>query len=109
MTLTPIHEGTLSARPVERPRNGELHGGQLHGRAGGPGKLQSGGGRSLHGEGEESPQLSAQAEINNLVSSLGSLASQAGTMPLSPPTIPGLPQNANYQPQPTDYTYDQQN
>jgi hypothetical protein len=112
MTLTPVHQGTLHARPVEHVHNGDLHGkcgdgGSLHG----GGSLRGGGlsgGGGLRGD-EESPQSSAQAEINNLISSLGSLASQAGSMPLTPPTLPGLPQNAAYQPQPTDYTYDQPN
>ena len=102
MTIEPIHDGTLTGRPIEHPRNGELRGGDRD-----AGRLQSGGGRSLHGDGEESPQLSAQAEINSLISSLGSLASQAGSMPLSPPSLPGLPQNSGYQPQAIDYTFNE--
>lgn len=106
-----VHQGTLHARPVEHLRNGELRGGGLHG-----GKLGGGSGRKLQGncelqrgDAQESPQMSAQAEINNLISSLGSLASQAGSLPITPPTLPGLPQQTGYQPQPTDYTYDQPN
>lgn len=114
MSLAPIHEGTLKARPIEHSHNGELHGGRLHGGKMQHGRVEHGGklsrGREvLHGNAEESPQLSARAEINSLVSSLGSLASQAGSLPLTPPTLPGLPQNAGYQPQPTDYSYDQPN
>jgi hypothetical protein len=114
MTLPPVHEGTLHARPVEHsPRHGELHGGSVHGKLGDGGTLHGDhglhGGGGLHGATEESPNLSAQAEVNNLISSLGSLASQAGSMPLTPPTLPGLPQTQGYQPQPTDYTYDQPN
>lgn len=48
-------------------------------------------------------QSSAIAEVGNLISSLGTLSAQAQNLPLSPPTLPGLPQQG-YRPQATDYT-----
>jgi len=59
---------------------------------------------SIAGEVGESAQSSAVAELGNLVSSIGSLSAQAQGLPLTPPTLPGLPQNPSYQPQATDYT-----
>ena len=51
----------------------------------------------------ESPESSVAAEVQNLIASLGQLAAQAQALPLSPPTLPALPQNAGYQPHATDY------
>ena len=36
------------------------------------------------------------AEVNALISSLGSLSNQAQSLPLTPPTLPGLPQGQGY-------------
>jgi hypothetical protein len=52
---------------------------------------------------DESAANSAVAELGNLISSLGSLSSQAQGLPLSAPTLPGLPQQSGYQPGVTDY------
>ena len=91
MSLPPI-EGTISAKPfgcvhtgrvsapVTTPRNGSISG-------------QVG-----------DAQSSAVAELGGLINSLGSLSAQAQNLPLSAPTLPGLPQSNGYQPQPTDYT-----
>jgi hypothetical protein len=62
-------------------------------------------GRSIHGQERESLENAALSEINGLISSLGSLSGQAQSLPLTPPTLPGLPQGLGYQPQPTDYSY----
>jgi hypothetical protein len=125
-SLSSIHEGTISARPLhgehsgriggshdrrvtgsgEGDRSGKLHGcdksGMLHGSGG------TGGG-SLHGDSRESLESSATAEVNALISSLGSLSNQAQSLPLTPPTLPGLPQSQGYQPQPLDYAFDGSN
>jgi hypothetical protein len=58
----------------------------------------------LAGSCGESATNSAVAELGNLISSLGSLSSQAQGLPLSAPTLPGLPQQSGYQPGVTDYT-----
>jgi hypothetical protein len=123
-SLSSIHEGTISARPFhseqsgriagahEGGKSGMLHGcdksGTLHG-CDKSGMLHgSGGGRggSLRGESSESPENAAMAEVNALISSLGSLSNQAQSLPLSAPTLPGLPQSQGYQSQPLDYAFD---
>jgi hypothetical protein len=125
-SLSSIHEGTISARPfhdenrgriggshdrhitgsAESGRNGTLHGcgksGTLHGSIGTRGG-------SLRGDSRESPESAASAEVNSLISSLGSLSNQAQSLPLIPPTLPGLPQTQSYQPQPVDYAFDGSN
>lgn len=57
---------------------------------------------SVSGESSDSPENSAIAEMSTLINSLGTLSAQAQGMPLSPPTLPGLPQGG-YRPQATDY------
>ncbi len=82
--LTPIADGTLSSIP----------------------RSYSGGTLSATPPNEtpaESPESSAIAELSSLISSLGSLSAQAQNLPLTPPSLPGLPQNGGYQTQPTDY------
>jgi hypothetical protein len=133
-SLSSIHEGTISARPFhseqsgriggshdhriagshdhriagahEGEKSGTLHGcdksGTLHGSRGSRGG-------SLRGEASESPENAAMAEVNALISSLGSLSGQAQSLPLSPPTLPGLPQGQGYQAQPLDYAFDGSN
>jgi hypothetical protein len=93
-------EGTISGKPYHSTPTGRLHdpeecrSGTIHGSAAVPkGKLDPGFGETSD---------SAAAELNGLISSLGSLAAQAQTLPMSPPTLPALPQGG-YRPQPTDY------
>ena len=103
-TLHSIHEGTISAKPLEHAHTGRVGGSGNHEH----GRLHTGGGlhRGLFpGESGESPVAAAQAELGNLIASLGSLSSQAQSQPLSPPTLPGLPQSQGYQPQPVDYAF----
>ncbi len=72
------------------------------------GKLQGSNGTyggSLSGNEQESVEDAALSEISSLIASLGSLSGQAQSMPLSPPTLPGLPQGTAYQPQAIDYSY----
>jgi hypothetical protein len=99
-------EGTISAKPFSNPIHGTVCGspeshnsGTVRGSSSGTvrGPLTG----SLDGD-PDSPENSAVAEVNGLISSLGSLSSQAQSLPLSPPTLPGLPQGG-YQPQATDY------
>ena len=90
MSSLPI-EGTISAVPFpEAVRHGTI--------AGSPPVA----GR-ISGDSTDSPQNSARAELGTLLSSLSSLSAQAQNLPLSPPSLPGLPQGS-YQPASTDYT-----
>jgi hypothetical protein len=82
-------EGTISAKPFAN----------FAGSISAPVGRLSG---SISAEPTDSLQNSASADVGNLITSLGTLSAQAQTMPLSPPTLPGLPQN-NYKPQSTDY------
>jgi hypothetical protein len=84
-----IHEGNLAARP-SIPHSGAVRGFRQAG--------------TSCADATDSPETAAQAELNGLISSLGSLSAQAQGLPLSPPTLPGLPQGQGYQPQATDYT-----
>ena len=125
-SLSSIHEGTISARPFHDEQRGRIGGshdhritgsgengrsGTLHGcDKGGTLRGSSGSrGGSLRGESGESPESAATAEVNALISSLGSLSNQAQSLPLTPPTLPGLPQSQGYQPQPVDYAFDGSN
>ena len=91
MSSLPI-EGTISAKPLaEAPRYGTI--------AGSPPPVTG----RISGDSADSPQNAAVAELGTLLSSLNSLSAQAQNLPLSPPTLPGLPQGG-YQPQATDYT-----
>jgi hypothetical protein len=133
-SLSSIHEGTISARPFHSEEHGSIGGSRDH-RIGGSrnhridGLRESGKcgtmhgcdrsgmlhgssgarGGSLRGDSSESPENAAMAEVNGLISSLGSLSSQAQSLPLTPPTLPGLPQSQGYQPQPLDYAFDGSN
>jgi hypothetical protein len=113
-SIHPTH-GTLSGKPFAGEISGRLHGdhntprsGQLHGGHESPksgplhGVRQSRG--TVGGESAESPANSAIAELSGLISNIGSLSAQAQSLPLTAPTLPGLPQSPGYQPQPTDYT-----
>ncbi len=133
-SLSSIHEGTISARPFHNEESGRIGGSHDHRVSGGrdhrvagahesgksgmvrgcdkSGKVHgSGAGRggSLRGDSSESPENAAMAEVNSLISSLGSLSNQAQSLPLTPPTLPGLPQSQGYQPQPLDYAFDGSN
>lgn len=88
MSSFPI-EGAISARPLTN----------IEGSISAPvGRIAG----SISGEAGDSPENSAIAELGNLISSIGTLSAQAQTLPLTPPTLPGLPQGG-YQAQPTDY------
>ncbi len=87
MSSLPPIEGSVAAKPLVPPS------------ASVRASCQAG---TVSGAGD-SPESSAIAELNGLISSLGSLSAQAQNLPLSPPTLPGLPQGG-YQPQSTDYT-----
>jgi hypothetical protein len=88
MSSLPPIEGSVSAKPLI-PLSGTVRG-----------AYQSG---TVSGETGDSPENAALAELSGLISSLGSLSAQAQSLPLSPPTLPGLPQGG-YRPQSTDYT-----
>lgn len=88
-SVSPLSEGTISGIPFQNSIAGRLNAGA----AAPPSGVLNG----------DSPETSAVAELGNLIASLGSLASQAQSLPLSPPTIPGLPQSG-YRPAATDYT-----
>lgn len=90
MSLPPI-EGRISAKPTVP----EVRHGRVSGSAPCSGRISA--------EVTDSSRTSATAEVNNLISSLGTLSAQAQTLPLTPPTLPSLPQGG-YQAQPTDYT-----
>ena len=95
MSSLPSIEGTISAKPF---------GNTLCGALGGTLRAPGGESGTLRGESPDSPESAAVAELNNLISSLGTLSSQAQSLPLSAPTLPSLPQNQSYRPQATDYT-----
>lgn len=89
MSSLPPIEGSVAARPFV-PLSGTVSGASQAG--------------TISGETGDSPESAALAELNGLISSLGSLSAQAQSLPLSPPTLPGLPQGQNYRPQTTDYS-----
>jgi hypothetical protein len=106
-------EGTISAKPFHDNNSGTIHGsvgrretGSIHGsiehRETGTIHGSVGRNGSLSADVGESPENSAVAEVGNLISSLGTLSAQAQMLPLTAPTLPGLPQGG-YQAQPTDY------
>lgn len=103
-SLHAVHQGSLSVKPFEHASSGRIAGVSEHERSGelhGPRGVRGG----IHPDSDsDSPASAAAAEIGNLISSLGSLSSQAQSLPLSPPSLPGLPQNPGYQPATTDYT-----
>lgn len=93
MSSLPI-EGTISAKPFHHVHHAH------HGHVRGTPPLRSG---TISAPLDNSAQSAAVAEIGTLISSLGSLSAQAQSLPLTPPSLPGLPQGG-YKPQPTDYT-----
>lgn len=133
-SLSSIHEGTISGKPFHSEQSGRIGGSHDH-RIGGSndhriagaregdksgtlhgcdksGTLHGSGGSrggSLRGDSSESPENAAMAEVNALISSLGSLSSQAQSLPLSAPTLPSLPQSQGYQSQPLNYAFDGSN
>ncbi len=88
MSSLPPIEGSIAAKPFV-PLSGTVRGASQA--------------ATISGDAGESPESAALAELNGLISSLGSLSAQAQSLPLSPPTLPGLPQGG-YRPQSTDYT-----
>jgi len=88
-SVTPILEGRVAAKPLS-PQSGTVRA-----------SCQN---ETVSGDTPDSPETVAAAELNGLISSLGSLSAQAQSLPLSPPTLPGLPQGQSYRPQATDYT-----
>ena len=100
-SVHPVHAGTISAKPFGEGHCGKISGSEGHDRHG----TVEGAARHhrMAAQAAETPESTAAAELNNLISSLGSLSAQAQGLPISPPTLPGLPQGG-YQPQVTDYT-----
>jgi hypothetical protein len=88
-------EGTISARPYHHVHHHEDHG---HVRGTPPPRAGT-----ISAPVNDSPESAAVAELGTLISSLGSLSQQAQNMPLTPPSLPALPQSG-YRPQATDYT-----
>lgn len=80
------------------------HYGRLTGHGTITGGPPSPGGGALTGGSSESPENSAAAEINALISSLGALSAQAQSLPLTPPSLPAPSQHQHYHAQSTDYT-----
>lgn len=122
-SLSSIHHGHITGKPFEHISGGirasnercPVSGSGEHGRIAGTrerdksGTLHGSGrmsGGSLKGQEQESLETAALSEIENLISSLGSLSGQAQSLPLTPPTLPGLPQGSGYQPQALDYSFD---
>lgn len=103
MSSLPI-EGTISARP--HPVHHHEHV-RHHGQIRGTPPLRSGtisaGSGTISADPNDSAESSAVAELGTLLSSVGSLSAQAQGLPLTPPSLPGLPQGG-YKPQATDYT-----
>ena len=121
-SLHPI-EGRISAPPFhgeESGRIGEPVGRHDRGKIAGneSGRISESVGRHHHHQGVlngpslrngtaasgslETPESAAIAELNGLISALGSLSAQAQGLPLAPPQPPNLSQGG-YRPQPTDY------
>lgn len=96
MSSLPI-EGSISAKPHQVHHHEHVH---HHGHVRGTQPPRSG---TISGDANDSAESAAVAEMGTLLSSLGSLSSQAQGLPLTPPSLPGLPQGG-YKPQPTDYT-----
>jgi len=97
-SLSSIHEGTISARPFHDEQRGRIGGSHDHphhrsgesGRSGTlhgcdrSGTLRGSSGLTadrFRGDSRESPESSATAEVNALISSLGSLSNQAQSLP----------------------------
>ena len=88
-----------SLPPIDGSLAGRVFGNGLSGSIAGSPPLTG----SLAGNSNESAANSAVAELSGLISSLGALSSQAQSLPLSPPTLPGAQQPPSYMPQSTDY------
>jgi hypothetical protein len=107
MGFVPSVHGTISAEPrgntlSARPLH-DVHGGTLRAPERIPAGTLIGASASQTGSISGEPADSAIAELNGLISSLGTLSAAAQNLPLAAPTLPSLPQQ-NYQRQPTDYT-----
>ena len=96
MSSLPV-EGTISARPHHVHHHEHL---RHHGQVRGTPPLRSG---TISADANDSAETAAVAELGTLLSSVGSLSAQAQGLPLTPPSLPGLPQGG-YKPQATDYT-----
>jgi hypothetical protein len=122
-SLSSIHHGHITGKPYEHSSSGRISGsnercpvsgsgdrgricgtretdksGTLHG-------SDKGRGGTLHGGEQQSLEDAALSEISGLIAQLGSLSGQAQGLPLTPPTLPGLPQGSGYQPQALDYSF----
>ena len=98
MSSLPPLEGTIWAKPLA----GAVTEGS-NGLAAAPITVGAPPSGSITGDLGESPESTAVAELSGLISTIGSLSAQAQSLPLSPPSLPGIPQNSGYRPQTTDY------
>jgi hypothetical protein len=102
MDVSPVH-GTLTAPPYGD--HGTLSAPPASGTSGTLTGVPISRSGTISAPASAQPEDSTIAELGGLISQLGTLSTQAQSLPLelSAPTLPSLPQQ-NYQPQPTDYT-----
>ena len=103
MSSLPPIDGSLAGRDFGNGLSGSIAGSLQAPQSGTLSGLNTPLTGSLAGNSNESAANSAVAELSGLISSLGALSSQAQSLPLSPPTLPGAQQPPSYMPQSTDY------